>query len=776
MFKIDKIILIELHLIISLIFRVIIRILEYSKFLGFSLFISLILVLNDLWPKNENLKLFFFLLFILFNLIYFVIYLKNAEKDNFINLKKIRILLQKKLKLTNYELFSIKDTKDIYEKKNKNDFWLAFIESVKKKIKEKYTFKIKYFFLIEKNIDNFTKLSVIIWFSIFYLLISNGYYKDFANSFTFNKNINPNYADIGMNIWIIPKNKTSQEQIFVGNLSAGAEGIKSFLVQGGSKLLINFYNVKKKNIKVLIKNKKQSVLTQKFSLKEFDLLEYNEEVQEGEYNIFYKKKIIKKFIIFHDQQPEVNFTKIPQVSNDKDIKFLYTVKDENSLFVWLEIFNSNTKIPENLKIDKEDLNKTLSNPKNYILLMNNQNSTKKNLELSFKKNLSYLPLAGKKVSMRLGANDQNNQFGFSKTFSLILPKQIFNDKLAKKMVKLRDDLINGKDFSQIPKKIKMEEFSKSSVKVKQIIEDILFYYKKNDSDIQEKREVLVNELWNVAIILETENLENLEKQIVDLRQEIEKIISTNFSEELLKSKILQLERLLEKYKNRTEDDSLDEFDIDDKDLKLQESKDQQTSSTLENAKRLLNEVDNLINKNFSKENMKKILKKLQEVYKNQKKVIDESFFLKDKMTETTRNIIYKKQQDIFTVFKGLSEKIEKFIPSEKDIIKNILDDFQTSLNSLNPIQKGFVENQVKVLDGLKKLFLKLMENTKDKKIKDEENDNGSKKNMNNNDFDVPIIFEENQYNKLIEKIRRMTNEDKRIEKEKKYLKRLLPDF
>ena len=105
MFKIDKIILIELQLIISLIFRVIIRILEYSKFLSFSLFFALILVLNDLWPKNESLKFIFLILFILLNLIYFVFYLNSIEKENFINLKKIRILLQKKLSLTNYELF-----------------------------------------------------------------------------------------------------------------------------------------------------------------------------------------------------------------------------------------------------------------------------------------------------------------------------------------------------------------------------------------------------------------------------------------------------------------------------------------------------------------------------------------------------------------------------------------------------------------------------------------------------------------------------------------------
>ena len=69
-----------------------------------------------------------------------------------------------------------------------------------------------------------------------------------------------------------------------------------------------------------------------------------------------------------------------------------------------------------------------------------------------------------------------------------------------------------------------------------------------------------------------------------------------------------------------------------------------------------------------------------------------------------------------------------------------------------------------------------MKNAKDKKTKEKKTNNDLKKNMNDNEFDVPIIFEENQYNKLIERIRRMTNEDRRVEKEKKYLKRLLPDF
>ena len=776
MFKIDKIILIEFQLIISLIFRVIIRILEYSKFLSFSLFFTLILVLNDFWPKNEFFKLLFLVLLIIINLIYFVIFLNSVEKENFINLKKIRVLLQKKLNLTNYELFSIKDTKNVYDKKNKNELWSSFIDSVQKKIKNKYTFKIEYFFLTEKNIDNFTKLSVLIWFSISYLLLSNNYYKDFANSLNVVKDVNTNYIDIGMNIWIVPKHDTNQKKIFVGNLSIEDEKKKSFLIQDESKLLINFYNAKKKNIKVLIKNKNHSALSQKFILKDSNLLEYNEEAQEGEYNIFYKKKIIKKFIILKDKLPEVRFLTTPRISNDQNIRFKYSFKDENNSFVWLEIFNAKSKISENLEIDSKDFNKTLSKPKNYITLIKNRVSTKQEFDFLFKKNLSYLPSAGKEVFMRLGANDQNNQFGFSKTISLIIPEKTFNDKLAKKIILIRKNMINGKDLSLISKTLKRKEFSNSHEKARRIIDDILFYYKQNNSNVQEKREVLVNELWKVAIILEAENLENLEKEISDLKEEIEKIISSNFSEELLNSKVLKLEKLLEKYRSRTESDNIDKLEIEDEDLAKQENNSQQTPSTLEKAKRLLNEIDNLINKNSSKENKSKILQKLQEIYKKQKKLVDESFFFKDKMNKSTANIIYKKQEDIFKIFKGISKDIEDIIPSEKDIIENILSEFQTSLNSINSINDEFIKNQIRLLEEIKNLFLKLLKNAKDKKTKEKKTNNDLKKNMNDNEFDVPIIFEENQYNKLIERIRRMTNEDRRVEKEKKYLKRLLPDF
>ena len=47
---------------------------------------------------------------------------------------------------------------------------------------------------------------------------------------------------------------------------------------------------------------------------------------------------------------------------------------------------------------------------------------------------------------------------------------------------------------------------------------------------------------------------------------------------------------------------------------------------------------------------------------------------------------------------------------------------------------------------------------------------------NTNGIEIPLIFETNNFNKIIEKIRSMSGEENRDIKEKNYLKSLLPDF
>ena len=85
-----------------------------------------------------------------------------------------------------------------------------------------------------------------------------------------------------------------------------------------------------------------------------------------------------------------------------------------------------------------------------------------------------------------------------------------------------------------------------------------------------------------------------------------------------------------------------------------------------------------------------------------------------------------------------------------------------------------------------KLSIEIIE-TLEKEIKsksvfkenEEENKKQSRENVENKDklvYDIPIIFEKNEYEKIIQEIRRMINEDNTSQKEKNYLKELLPKF
>ena len=60
------------------------------------------------------------------------------------------------------------------------------------------------------------------------------------------------------------------------------------------------------------------------------------------------------------------------------------------------------------------------------------------------------------------------------------------------------------------------------------------------------------------------------------------------------------------------------------------------------------------------------------------------------------------------------------------------------------------------------------------KENEKENKKQSRKDVENKDnliYDIPIIFEKNEYEKIIQEIRRMINEDNTSQKEKNYLKR-----
>ena len=98
----------------------------------------------------------------------------------------------------------------------------------------------------------------------------------------------------------------------------------------------------------------------------------------------------------------------------------------------------------------------------------------------------------------------------------------------------------------------------------------------------------------------------------------------------------------------------------------------------------------------------------------------------------------------------------------------------------NSILREWVLVKYSKLNLIQIVILKKSPKKSKKKLDKEEEKkrtNGrSKVGDSSNEFDTPIIFEKNDFDEIIKKIRNMANDQNRQDKEKKYLKSLLPKF
>ena len=88
-----------------------------------------------------------------------------------------------------------------------------------------------------------------------------------------------------------------------------------------------------------------------------------------------------------------------------------------------------------------------------------------------------------------------------------------------------------------------------------------------------------------------------------------------------------------------------------------------------------------------------------------------------------------------------------------------------------------------ILLTLKTIYKKILSKSPTKGKKEPEKDKQMNRNKGRNElenstkkFDTPIIFESNNFDEIIKKIRNMANDQNRQAREKKYLKSLLPKF
>ena len=119
------------------------------------------------------------------------------------------------------------------------------------------------------------------------------------------------------------------------------------------------------------------------------------------------------------------------------------------------------------------------------------------------------------------------------------------------------------------------------------------------------------------------------------------------------------------------------------------------------------------------------------------------------------------------------------IPNSKKEINKLIKSLDESFDALKNKQfKKSMEKQKLSIDIIESLEKEIRSKSVLKE-NEKENKKQSRKDVENKDnliYDIPIIFEKNEYEKIIQEIRRMINEDNTSQKEKNYLKELLPKF
>ena len=777
---INKLLLLEFQIWISFIWQHLVKIFKNVKYLCLSLILLITMVHLEIFPQSMILKFISIFIFLGFNTYFFIRSFRDNRINYSIKMTRVRKLFQKELGLENHELFSINDTLNNLTVQNskQQEYWVKFISIIKERVDKNYSFKLKYFFLNDKLLDNITKISLIGWILFTYLILDQNFYNNFINSISFENQKKILTVDYSMNVLIYPPENSKNEIIYLDKkYSEGVRENETFLLEKNSKIMMNFYNLKRSDIKIKIKNNDKIEYLKNIKMIDSSTFQFEDLIENGEYVISLKNKIFQKFSLRIDKNPIINFLDKPKLTKDFKLLLDYKLIDENNFLTLVELSKTSKNLIGKKEIKQNLYNKTNTKSVNYIVLSNRINEQESN-RFSFEKDIRYLPIAGGQVYFRLISFDKNRQFGATKVKKIFLPKKNFFNSLAKEIITLRESVFNGLKTKKIIQKLEKENILNYSLEVNQIITSLIFYTKRNEINYKEKQEVLINGLWKVANLIEANSIDKIVKNIENLKSEIQDLLDLGIEGDKLLEKLNQLEKLINKYETLKGKKIQPQADLFGEEFMEDEKRlDKKIPNLNDRAESLLKKVENLLNKKDSKIN-NSIFKEIQKLYLKQEKLIDDTYSVKTLNNENRKNL-FLKQKQVFDLFSLLRKDLFEIIGSEGIFIKKIEESFIQILESFDKESRDdLLEKEIDILNNLKELYNKIKKKSDTKKSnKDNKNSKSNPKNFSDeNNFDTPIIFESNSFRKIIEVIRKMTNEENRQKKEKEYLKRLLPNF
>ena len=773
MIKYEKLYLITIQIWTSLIFNYFVRIVQDLKIVIFSFVIITSLIYLDFWPNERHLRIYFIFFFMTLNTYYFFKILNINNKRKWPTIYNIIKVFQRKLNLKNNELRTLNDRLIIKRASYSIDLWEESVIKSKSTIEENYKFKFKYFLLSEKSLSFFTSLSLVSLIFLGFLTLKTDVYEKLIDSISFqpasNEIIYP-----GLNIWVYPPEGSQKKIIFLKKNEKKVDERKRIFVENNSKILINFFNVSLNDINIKLNRKK---INNNKNTEEIDFktIKYEEELKEGEYSIFINNKVFYNMSVILDKKPKISYISFPKILEKFILNFSYKIVDENTKKSWLEISSPDMK---NKKINLKKIDKIFSKPSHLVSLRKDNKKVDEN-SIIYNEDISHLPIFGRNLDFTLNIIDDNNQIGKSRTLNFFIPKIIFYDPLANQLIKIRDELFFSEDISKIRKKLKnLDDLKKSRVissKIKSLNNLLL------NIDIGE--EILIEksllELWRLSFFVENNSVDALVKKIQVFKEDLNILVAEKNNEEKIKEKMNQLELLIRKYLSITNAEEKIRNEFEDNIPIDSEAKNENKKTILKKAEDLISRIDNILNRNKeSDELVEKIISNIQKVYKLQKNLLNKSYNYNDE--SSNKDELLFDQNEILEIFNISKEEILKLLPNENKIIGEVFSNIEDSLSMINKNEiKKAIETQVKTLGGIKKIY----EVIRDKSVTNEEKKKSTAENSFskgepnvNNTMNLPLIFESNNLNKIIEKIRKMSGEEDRKPMEKDYLKRLLPDF
>ena len=768
--KINTTDLIKLQIFVSLLINYFLRILDVSKIFCLTTLSIILMIHFNFWPETNLFRLILIMMWISINSFFFFKELEINSNKKTLTFPSLVKVLEKKLDLENNELNMIEDK----FLSGREALWkLAFKTNLNRVIKN-YKFKIQYFFLFEKKIPIYYLATLIGWACISFFLFYNNSYKNILNSIT--PEIKTNIInEPSINIWIYPPKDSKKELMyFEKNQMKYSTTKETYFVESKSKILINFYNVDLDKLNITFNKKK--INKSKLEKIDFKTINYEEFLSNGTYSIILNNKVFHEFSIILDQNPQINFVSLPEISKQSIFSFSYNLLDENNKKSWLEINTSSS--PDNDNIDFNKFDRIYSKPTHFITLNNRSNNKEKKNVLQFSKDLSYLPIFGNNVDLRLKSFDKNDQHGSSEVVNLFVPKLNFIDPFANELIKIRDKLFFTEEIIKAINDLEsLKNFDNYKLINKRIIG--LVGLLKKDMEYGVRLESALREIWRLAIFIENNSVQTVLKKIRNLKGELEILLKKDSSEKEISQKINELELLIRKYnsitktyKNQNKNEELNELDNDYENLN-------QTKNTVKKrAEDLITQIERLLKKDKKSELLaKKVISNLKKTYKLQKDLTDKSH--KKSQSLKKINDLKFEQDKIINLYVSSKDDLLKLLPGELGLINNALSHMKKSNEwiSKENINKS-IASQVNSLKNIKEIYRKLRENSAKNSEEKSEVKNKSKKRSfeDSNEIEIPLIFETNNFNKIIDKIRKMSGEEGRNDNEKNYLKSLLPNF